>query len=85
MILGNPDEKDFHFHAICLHSLLAIGHSLILLGEEFEQKEFEHTCVEHAHIEAYVQELEQSFREWHHGFSSQEVAAVEEKIFGGEA
>ena len=24
MILGQPNEKDFQFHAICLHSLLAL-------------------------------------------------------------
>ena len=85
MIMGDPNEKDFHFHAICLHSLLAIGHSLILMGEEFEAKEFQQSCVKHAHIEAYVKELEQSFQEWHHGFSQQEISTAQARIFGGAA
>jgi len=83
MVLGQPNEKDFHFHSICLHSLLALGHSLILMAEAFEPKEFAHCQVEHGHIAAYVEELEQSFREWHHGFTDHEIAETKAKIFGG--
>jgi hypothetical protein len=85
MILGQPVEQDFHFHAICLHSLLATGHSLILMAEQFDPKDLEHCRVEPAQITAYVEELEQSFREWHHGFNDHEVEATRVKIFGGEA
>jgi hypothetical protein len=83
MILGQPNEKDFHFHAICLHSLLAMGHSLILMAEPFDPREFEYCRVQHAHITTYLEELEQSFREWHHGFNESEIAETKAKIFRG--
>ena len=82
MILGDPNESDFHSHAACLHALLAIGHSLILEAEEFDGKELAHESVQHAQISAYVEELEQSFREWHHGFNKTEIEEAQRKIFG---
>jgi len=83
IILGNPDENDFHDHAICLHSLLAIGHSLIMVGAEFKEEEFEHLQVRHANVSAYVEELERSYREWHSGFRAEEIEAAKSKLFGG--
>jgi hypothetical protein len=85
MIMGQPDENDFHCHAICLHSLLALGHSLAMLSAEFNPAELAHCRVEHPDIDAYVEELEQSYREWHNGFSVEEIKAAEVKIFGGAA
>jgi hypothetical protein len=84
MIKGDPTEIDFRFHAICLHSLLAMGHFLILRSEEFEKKELEPKRLDRGQIEAYVEELEQSFREWHHGFEDAEIKAAQAIIFGGE-
>jgi len=85
MIRGEPTDVDFRFHAICLHMLLAIGHSLILQSEKFEKGDFAHSNFEHEHIQAYVQELEQSYREWHHGFTDAEIMAAQAKIFGATA
>jgi hypothetical protein len=83
VIVGQPDSGDFHCHAICLHSLLAMGHSLLLVGEEIDLTKLAHFREEHAHVGAYVEELKQSFREWHSGFSMEEIKAAELKIFGG--
>jgi hypothetical protein len=85
MILGDPNELDFRYHAICLHSLLAMGNWLVIQGESFDKKDLERAGVEHGHIEAYVAELEQSYREWHHGFEADELKAAQRAIFGGEA
>lgn len=85
MILGNPDEADFDYHAMCLHALLAIGTALKMNVGQFEREDLIKFHVEPEHILCYVQELEQSFREWHHGFTPQELGAAKAKIFGATA
>src|SRR5262249_47706167 len=78
MNLGSPNERDLHCHATCLHALLAIGHSLILQSEQFKPEEFTQCNVKHGQIESYVEDLEQSLREWHHGFTAHEVKSAQD-------
>ena len=85
IILGTPTKNDLDFHAMCLHTLLAIGRSLMLGSKDFEPAELARNHVAHDHIESYVEDLEQSFREWHHGLTLEEVGAAERKIFGAAA
>ena len=82
VIIGNPSRHDLDFHALCLHALLAIGHSFLMDSRKFDQSELAKNNIAHDHIESYVEELEQSFREWHHGLTAEEVKAAEAKIFG---
>ncbi len=82
IIIGNPSQHDLDFHALCLHALLAIGRSLLLESRNFDQSELAKNNISHDHIESYIEELEQSFREWHHGLTAEEVKAAETKIFG---
>jgi hypothetical protein len=81
VVLGTPTEHDLRFHAICLHSLLALGHALVGQSEDFSKEELSHCNVDHRHILAYVEELELSFREYHHGFTEDELKAAQAKIF----
>src|SRR5438132_7615831 len=80
IILGRPTDADWRFHAICLHDLLATGHALILRSRDFDAAELKQFNVSHEDIEAYVAELEQSFREWHHGFTETEVSNAQQAI-----
>ncbi len=82
IIIGSPSQHDLDFHALCLHALLAIGRSLLVDSRNFDPAELEKNNIAHDHIESYVEELEQSFREWHHGLTADEVKAAEAKIFG---
>ena len=82
IVVGSPNEFDWRFHALCLHSLLATGNALILTSHAFDADDLKRFGVSHADIEAYVAELEQSFREWHHGSTDAEVAAAQKAIFG---
>jgi len=81
-VLAEPDETDFRFHAMCLNAMLAIGHSLILQSRAFEKTELAQFNVTHQQIIAYVDDLEQSLREWHHGFSQKDITDAQAKIFG---
>jgi len=85
IILGTPTEIDLQFHALCLHGLLTIGRALVITSKQFNAEELVKFQVRHDQIEAYVEELEQSFREWHHGFTEDELARVREALFGGKA
>lgn len=82
IVLGSPNDFDMRFHALCLHSLLASGHALVLQSHDFDAAELKQFGVAHDQIEAYVTELEQSFREWHHGFTEAELAGARTAIFG---
>jgi len=70
------------YHAICLHALLAIGHALVLASKGFQAEELDELGVQREEIATYVAELEQSLREWHHGFSEAEINQAREKLFG---
>src|SRR3989442_1568111 len=72
IILGTPTGIDLQFHALCLHRLLTIGRALVIASKQFNADELVKFQVRHDQIEAYVEELEQSFREWHHGFTEDE-------------
>ena len=72
-ILAEPTPTDLEFHALCLHGLLMIGRSLVLESRQFEPEDLARFQVKDDEIEAYVEDLEQSFREWHHGFSKEEL------------
>ncbi len=69
----------------CLHGLLALGHSLVLQAERFSEQELTALNVRYDQLVAYVEELDQSLREWHHGLSVEEIKAAQTRIFGGAA
>jgi len=79
---GTPKPDDLHFHALCLHALLTIGRALVIESRRFKPDDLAKIQVKHEEIEAYVEELEQSLREWHHGFTEGELAKVREAVFG---
>jgi len=83
LTLGDPQELDFQRHAICLHSLLAMGEALIIWSRDFEPDQLALLNIAHRDIEASVEDLRQSLREWHHDFSSEEVKHARKVIFGG--
>lgn len=85
IILGTPKPLDLQFHALCLHGLLTIGHALVIDSRRFKPDDLVKFQIKHEEIEAYVAELEQSFREWHHGFTENELAEVREAVLGGKA
>lgn len=82
IILGSPMESDILHHALCLHALLAIGNALLLEGRKFSDEQLSVFKVSVSQVAAYVAELEQSFREWHHGVSETELAKTRQSIFG---
>lgn len=82
IIIGNPSQHDLNFHALCVHALLAIGRSLLVESRNFDQSELAKNNISHDHIESYIEELEQSFHEWHDGSTAEKVKAAEAKIFG---
>lgn len=84
-VLSEPNQIDLQFHAVCLHAMLAIGHSLIIQSNGFEKSELAQFGVTHEQIAAYVEELKQSYREWHHGFTDTEITEATNKIFGASA
>ena len=81
VILQPPAEPDLRYHALCLHALLAIGHALSIQARQFKPEELDLFGVKHDEINAYVSELEQSFREWHHGFAEAEIEEARRGIF----
>ena len=81
IILGSPTENDILHHKICLHALLTIGNAIVLDAKRFSDEELAALKVTRQQIAAYVSELEQSYREWHHGISEAELAKVRESIF----
>jgi hypothetical protein len=85
IILQPPSEADLRYHAWCLHALLAIGHALVIQARGFKPEDLDRFSVKHEEIEAYVTELEQSFREWHHGFTPGEVGHATREILGAKA
>ncbi|MBI3881007.1 MAG: hypothetical protein HY301_13225 [Verrucomicrobia bacterium] len=85
VLQDRPSEMDLDRHAVCLHALLAIGFSLRAQSKTFTPENLTALGVDHQQIAAYVIELEQSLREWHHGFSETELKQAQEKIFGAAA
>ncbi len=83
LLLQEPTETDLRHHAICLHMLLAMGHFLVSLAEDFSESDLAKFDMRHAQIKAYVEELEENFREWHHGFTEAEMTQLQSAIFGG--
>jgi hypothetical protein len=85
IITGTPTEKDRLHHAICLHALLAFGKVLVLEARRFSDADLAGVGIAQDQIAAYVAELEQSLREWHHGISEAELNAARQRIFGAAA
>jgi hypothetical protein len=85
IITGSPTETDRLHHAICLHALLAFGKILILEARRFPDADLAAVGIAHDQIAAYVTELEQSLREWHHGISEAELNDARQRIFGAAA
>ena len=81
IILASPTENDILHHALCLHALLAIGNALLLEGRKFSDEDLVTFKVSMPQIVAYVAELEQSFREWHHRISEVELSKTRQAIF----
>lgn len=82
LVLGEPTASDYSCHSICLHSLLAMGETLELWSRSFEPGSLALLRLSHDAIEAGVEDLKQSLREWQHGFTPQEVSSVREAVFG---
>jgi hypothetical protein len=82
MLLDSPSQRDLRCHSICVCTLIAIGQSLVLQAEQLPADELSLCEMNHEQLAACVEELEQSFREWHHGFTAEEVKAAREAIFG---
>ena len=80
-----PTEEDLRYHALCLQALLAVGHTLVLDAQRFSEEELAALNVRPEQIVAYVEELNQSLREWHHGLSAEEIKAAQDRIFGASA
>jgi len=55
---------------------------LIIDSRRFKPDDLVKFQIKHEEIEAYVEELEQSLREWHHGFTENELKQVREAVFG---
>ncbi|MCI0535423.1 MAG: hypothetical protein L0Z50_09345 [Verrucomicrobiales bacterium] len=85
VISQTPSETDLRNHALCLHALLTIGHALVFESKKFQAEQLGQFGVKHSDIDAYVDELEQSLREWHHGFSGDDIVEAQQKIFGASA
>ena len=85
MIPGGPTPIDLEFHALCLHGLLTVGHGLHLDAKRSSPEELARFEIKPEEIAAYVEDLEQSFREWHHGFSEQDLDKVRQAVFSGKA
>ena len=85
LLLQEPTELDLRNHAMCLNALLARGHALVLASRRFTDEQLAVFNIQRREIEAYVEELEQSLREWHHGFSGTEIEQASQKIFGATA
>lgn len=82
IILASPTEDDILQHALCLHALLAIGNALLVGGRKFTESQLAVFKISLNQVAAYVADLEQSFREWHHGISGTELAKTRQAIFG---
>jgi hypothetical protein len=82
ILLGEPTPEDFQNYFASLAALIAIGHSLIGRSREFSPDELAKFEVTHEQIEAYVEDLQITYREHNHGFTSQELGAASVKIFG---
>lgn len=85
LVLASPTPTDLEFHATCLHALLAVGHALMIHSRDFKPEDLAAFKIKHEEVEAYVQDLEQSYREWHHGFSNSELEKARQSIFCGKA
>jgi hypothetical protein len=85
MTSGPPGDLELRYHAICLHALLAIGEALALAVRDLDARELAVIGLTHGDLEASLEELRQSFREWHHGFSETELERAREIIFGAAA
>ncbi len=85
IVLGKPAALDLEFHARCLQGLLTIGHALVVASRQLQAEELARVGVKREEIEAYVEELEQSFREWHHGFSDEQLEKVRKAVFSAKA
>jgi hypothetical protein len=85
VILQEPTELDLRFHAMCLNALIARGHALVLASRAFTEDQLAAFKIHREDITSYVEELERSFREWHHGFADAEIRKASESIFGAAA
>jgi hypothetical protein len=82
IVLGCPTSIDFEGHARCLEALLMIGRALVLASRQYAPEELARFGIKHEEPEACVEALEQSFREWHHGFSQEHLEEVRKALFG---
>ena len=83
IVIGSPTENDWLCHSVCLYALLAFGKLILLQSRKISDAELKALGVTRDEIVAYVEELEQSSRERHHGITEAELSTVREAIFGG--
>src|SRR6267154_1382705 len=85
IVLGSPTSADLDLHARCLEGLLTIGRALVLGAGQFQPEELARFGIKHGELSACVEDLEQSFREWHHGFSQEALEKVRAELFSSKA
>jgi hypothetical protein len=85
VVLQEPTELDLRFHAMCLNALIARGHALVLASRLFTEEQLSGFKIHRPDIEAYVEEIERSYHEWHHGFTDAEIKTASTSIFGATA
>ena len=83
ILSGAPTDLDLEHHARCLDGLLGIGRSLALQSKSFGDRTPVHLQIDRAQLDAYVEELELSLREWHHDFAESELEKVRKALFSG--
>ena len=83
IVLASPTPTDLEGHARCLEGLLMIGRALVLACKQHAPEELARFGFKEEEPAACVAALEQSLREWHHGFSEEHLNQVREALFGG--
>jgi hypothetical protein len=85
MVLREPDETDLRSHAICLHSLLAMGEALASWSRSLDAEALADVQIGHDDLQASVEDLKLGLREWHHSSPPEELKRLQNIVFGGAA
>lgn len=82
MVLATPSETEMEIHAICLNGLIMVGRTLLLRARGI-RSELEQFGVTLEEMQANIEDLERSLREWHlHGLTEAELTSLQTKIYG---
>lgn len=85
MALAEPTLNDLRGHKYCLDKLIAAGEIIANAIEEAGDAGLQGYNMTLADFTAYIDDLRQRHREWHHEFTGAEVLAAQTKIFGATA